>query len=64
MSRHTDEDVCMQRVKQMEAIVCRMLNEGRASGRCSMWRTATFCLLGHRFDKPEYIMDHLQQGIW
>jgi len=62
----TDEnDYCMRHVKYMELIVYQMLNDGKLFQRKHIFIFLYYkSFLGHRFERPEYIMANLQQGIW
>jgi hypothetical protein len=58
-------DYCMRHVRHMELIVYHMLNDGKLllKKKIQFYVINRF-YLGYRFDKPEYIMANLQQGIW
>jgi len=45
----------------MELIIYQMLNDGKFFQIIFQYFKL---FLGYRFDKPEYIMANLQQGIW
>jgi hypothetical protein len=47
----------------MELLVYRMLNDGKFI-RKKFFFECFRLFLGHQFEKPEYIMNNLQQGIW
>ncbi len=53
----------MRNVRHMELIVYQMLNDGKFV-EYNMFSYVLNYILGHRFEKPEYIMANLQQGIW
>lgn len=50
----------------MELIVYQMLNDGKVFQKRKefLYLIAFVLFLGHHFEKPEYIMANLQQGIW
>ncbi len=55
----------MRHVKQMELIIYHMLKDGKFFQSQIFSYTYYFEIhIGHRFEKPEYIMANLQQGIW
>jgi len=55
----------MRHVKYMELIVYQMLNDGKFFQRKHIFIFQYYkSFLGHRFERPEYIMANLQQGIW
>ncbi len=58
-----ETDYCMRNVRHMELIVYQMLNDGKFV-EYNMFSYVLNYILGHRFEKPEYIMANLQQGIW